>query len=141
MTERPVARRTFIAGTAGLAIAACTSSPSTERGVASTAPASTTRPAEAATAPPTFASSAPRTRPLVALTFHVSGDPALTVALLDLLRARRVVVTAFMVGTFVDANPELLSTFVRDGHELANHTYTHLTFASLSREDMISEVV
>ncbi len=51
------------------------------------------------------------------------------------------VITAFMVGTFIDANPDLLARFVDEGHELANHTYSHLTFASLSRDEMTSEVV
>jgi peptidoglycan/xylan/chitin deacetylase (PgdA/CDA1 family) len=77
----------------------------------------------------------------VALTFHISGDRALTIALLDLLRSRRVVMTAFMVGAFIDANPDLLPRMVHDGHELANHTYTHLTFASLPRDQMTAEVV
>jgi len=75
------------------------------------------------------------------LTFHVNGDRAPTVALLDLLRSRRVVMTAFMVGSFVDANPDLLPRFLHDGHELANHTYTHLTFASLPHGQMTTEVV
>jgi peptidoglycan/xylan/chitin deacetylase (PgdA/CDA1 family) len=61
--------------------------------------------------------------------------------LLDLLRSRQIVMTAFMVGTFVDANPDLLPRLLHDGHELANHTYTHLTFASLPRDQMTSEVV
>jgi peptidoglycan/xylan/chitin deacetylase (PgdA/CDA1 family) len=74
------------------------------------------------------------------LTFHVNGDSALTVALLDLLRSRQAVMTAFAVGTFVDANPDLMPRFLHDGHEIANHTYTHLTFASLPHDQMTSEV-
>jgi peptidoglycan/xylan/chitin deacetylase (PgdA/CDA1 family) len=75
------------------------------------------------------------------VTFHVNGDRGLVVALLDLLAARQTAVTAFMVGSFVDTNADLLSRVVHDGHELANHTYNHLTFADLSTDQMTSEVV
>jgi peptidoglycan/xylan/chitin deacetylase (PgdA/CDA1 family) len=139
MTDRTIPRRAVIVGAAATAVAACTSSSSKQ-----TAPPSTTVPTDApvtSTAAPNFHSSGPTTRPLVALTFHVSGDRALTVSLLDLLRSRQAVTTAFAVGTFVDANPDLMPRFLHDGHELANHTYTHLTFASLPHDQMNSEVV
>lgn len=60
--------------------------------------------------------------------------------LLDLLRTRRVPITAFMVGTFVEQNADLVPRFVADGHELANHTYSHLTFAALPAAQMGAEV-
>jgi len=85
-------------------------------------------------------SAGPRDRAQVALTFHVSGDRDLAVRLLDRLRSDKVTITAFMVGTWLDENTDLVSRFVDDGHELANHTYTHLTFSSLSRTDMEHEV-
>jgi peptidoglycan/xylan/chitin deacetylase (PgdA/CDA1 family) len=89
---------------------------------------------------PTFVSAGPRTKPLVALTFHVSGDRNLAVTLLDLLQQHHTPITAFMVGTFVDQNPEIVRRLVSDGHEVANHTYTHPTFASLTRQQMSDEV-
>jgi peptidoglycan/xylan/chitin deacetylase (PgdA/CDA1 family) len=86
-------------------------------------------------------SAGPRDRPQVALTFHVSGDPALVKTLLDLLRSDRVPITAFMVGNWLDANRDLGTQFRDDGHEIANHTYTHPTFAKLDHAAMTSEVV
>lgn len=76
----------------------------------------------------------------MALTFHVSGDRALAVELLDLLGSRSVPITAFMVGNWLDANGDLAGRFVAEGHELANHTYTHPTFPSLGRGAMVNEV-
>jgi peptidoglycan/xylan/chitin deacetylase (PgdA/CDA1 family) len=61
--------------------------------------------------------------------------------MLDLLKVHAVPVTAFLVGTFVDQNPDLLPRFVADGHEVANHTYQHLTFDRLPAAEMRSEVV
>ena len=87
-----------------------------------------------------FVSSGSAARPQVALTFHVSGDRGLATRLLDLLRASRVQVTAFMVGSWLEQNADLAARFVDDGHELANHTYTHLTFPKLDRPTMRSEV-
>ena len=49
-------------------------------------------------------------------------------------------ITAFMVGTWLDENADLATRFLDDGHQLENHTYTHLTFPSLSRTEMEHEV-
>ncbi len=70
----------------------------------------------------------------------MSGDDGLITKLLDVLRASHVPVTAFMVGNWLDANHDLGARFVADGHEIANHTYMHLTFASLDQATMTSEV-
>ncbi len=61
----------------------------------------------------------------VALTFDDGPDPRSTPALLDLLRAERVPATFFCIGRNVTAQPELTARFVREGHLLANHTYSH----------------
>jgi peptidoglycan/xylan/chitin deacetylase (PgdA/CDA1 family) len=82
-----------------------------------------------------------RDRQQVALTFHVSGDRPIVVRLLDLLRERHTPITAFVVGTWLDANRDLATRFADDGHEIANHTYTHLTFSKLDRAQMTSEIV
>ena len=77
----------------------------------------------------------------MALTFHVNGTRDLTVRMLDLLRAHAVPVTAFLVGTFVEQNADLVPRFLSDGHEIANHTYRHLTFEKLAADEMRSEIV
>jgi peptidoglycan/xylan/chitin deacetylase (PgdA/CDA1 family) len=61
----------------------------------------------------------------VALTFHTNGDPGLVTRLLHLVGARQAPVTLFVVGTWLDANPGFAPRLVAEGHELANHTYTH----------------
>lgn len=137
----PVPRRVFMAGAAAtVAAAACSTS---SRGAAS--PSSTTAPPSTASSSeqpplPSFVSAGPRDRQQVALTFHVSGDPGLAARLLDLLKAHATPITAFVVGNWLEANPALASRFVDEGHELANHTYTHPGFSSLTRDQMTSEV-
>jgi peptidoglycan/xylan/chitin deacetylase (PgdA/CDA1 family) len=70
------------------------------------------------------------TSDMVALTFHLSGTPQTVTALLDLLAVRSVAVTAFAVGTWITAHPEITRRVVADGHELGNHTEHHLTMRS-----------
>jgi peptidoglycan/xylan/chitin deacetylase (PgdA/CDA1 family) len=102
----------------------------------SAAAATTTVP----TGPATFVDSGPATSHQVALTFHTSGDPARFKALTDVLTQRKTVMTAFIVGQWLDANLDLGRQLVDAGHELANHTYTHPAFASLAKADMADEI-
>ena len=144
-------RRTFIgAATAAAAALVAACSPARSRSASSPgssgSPSNATEPlssAPASAGPPSaalFVSAGPRDREQVALTFHVSGDAGLAVMLLDVLHAHGVPITAFMVGNWLDANHDLVPRFVNDGHEIANHTYTHPTFPSLDRPGMTSEV-
>jgi len=86
-------------------------------------------------------STGPHDAPRVALTFHTNGDLGLVQQLLDTLSARRVVATTFIVGDWLDANPTFAKKIVDGGHELANHTYTHPSFLSLSEDAMRDEIV
>jgi peptidoglycan/xylan/chitin deacetylase (PgdA/CDA1 family) len=77
----------------------------------------------------------------VALTFHTDGDLALVQQLADVFTARQVPVTAFVIGEWLDANPDWAMRLVDAGHELANHTYTHPDFDQLDPAAMAGEVV
>lgn len=106
--------------------------------------APTTPPASATIAPSgpaKFVVSGPTTRPRVALTFHTDGDLVLAQQYLDVLAARNVHVTCFVVGKWLDANPSWAAKLTDAGHELANHTYNHLTFGQLSPQQMTDEIV
>jgi len=103
-------------------------------------PASTTPPTAKPTGPAGFLATGPTTAPRVALTFHTDGDLGLVDQLLGVLSARKVPITAFVVGQWLDANPSYAKRLVDGGHELANHTYTHPSFASLSPGAMADEI-
>ncbi|MEZ5231840.1 MAG: polysaccharide deacetylase family protein [Acidimicrobiales bacterium] len=79
-------------------------------------------------------------RPEVALTFHTNGDTAIATALLDRLASRNVAITAFVVGEWLVANPDLGRRIVADGHELANHTWSHLSMGELDRPAIATEI-
>ena len=71
-------------------------------------------------------------RPQVALTFDCGSVPGTTAALLEVLRQYKLRVTFFITGEYADRNPELMKEIARDGHEIANHTYTHPDLTTLS---------
>ena len=110
--------------------------------------AAPTTPAPATTAttpnaakPANFVDTGPRDRDRVALTFHTNGDLDLAQQMLDVLTAHNVVMTSFIVGDWLDANPGWAKKITDAGHELANHTYTHPSFLTLSRDAMLDEIV
>lgn len=113
-------------------------SAATSASTISAAPATTTVPAGG---PAVFIDHDEATSDMVALTFHLSGAPATVTALLDLLRDRGVAVTAFAVGKWITANPEITRRLVADGHELANHTEHHLDMSSLTPQQISDEIV
>ncbi len=61
----------------------------------------------------------------VALTFDDGPDPTWTPRILDLLKARGVKATFFLIGRNVEDHPDLVRRIIAEGHEIGNHTYTH----------------
>jgi peptidoglycan/xylan/chitin deacetylase (PgdA/CDA1 family) len=147
VTERPAdqpstsGRRAFLTGAIAITAAAC----SPKRGGQAGATSSTTGPAPSSTAAPTslppFVANGPRDRQQVALTFHTNGDRALADKLLAVVKAHSAPITAFVVGQWLETNQDFAARALGDGHELANHTYTHLTFPKLDRATMTAEVI
>jgi len=64
-------------------------------------------------------------RKTIALTFDDGPDPTHTPELLAALAELDVKATFFVVGSGVDAHPEVCRQIVAGGHELGNHTYHH----------------
>jgi len=93
-----------------------------------------------ATEPAPFVVSGPASATTVALTFHTNGDLNQVKAVLDIVEKRNAVLTAFIVGNWLDANPSMGKRLLDGHHELANHTYTHPTFEQLSPANMLSEI-
>ncbi len=62
---------------------------------------------------------------IVALTFDDGPHPKYTAAVLDLLAKYDAKATFFIIGKNAEKYPELVLRSYTEGHELANHTYTH----------------
>lgn len=62
---------------------------------------------------------------VIALTFDDGPHRKYTPAILDLLKEHDAKATFFIVGTNAEKNPDIVLRMFEEGHELANHTYTH----------------
>ena len=76
---------------------------------------------------------------LIALTFDDGPYPVMTPLLLDTLRDLHVHATFFYIGRDAEQNPELTRRTALEGHELADHTFSHpnldqLPLARVSQE-------
>jgi peptidoglycan-N-acetylglucosamine deacetylase len=78
--------------------------------------------------------------PYIALTFDDGPNPTLTPKLLDLLAARHLKATFFVVGQNAADHPDILKRAVREGHEIANHSWSHPNLGKMSDEAVRREL-
>ena len=78
--------------------------------------------------------------PFIALTFDDGPSATLTPKLLDLLAARHLKATFFVVGQNAADHPEILKRAVREGHEIANHSWSHPNLGKMSDEAVRREL-
>jgi peptidoglycan/xylan/chitin deacetylase (PgdA/CDA1 family) len=76
----------------------------------------------------------------IALTFDDGPHPEYTPRLLDLLKQLKVKATFFVVGEKVEEAPELAKNIVQAGHEIANHSYSHPNFKTLTEPQITEEI-
>ena len=72
----------------------------------------------------------------IALTFDDGPDPVFTPRILKILDEKNISATFFVIGKKAEKYPELLQQIVDEGHEIANHSYSHhpmIAFFSTSR--------
>ncbi|MDJ1134088.1 polysaccharide deacetylase family protein [Streptomyces iconiensis] len=76
----------------------------------------------------------------VALTFD-AGPSQNTPKLLDILKKDKVPATFFLLGKkHIDRYPELVRRIANEGHEVANHTWSHGILTDLSDEEVREEI-
>jgi peptidoglycan-N-acetylglucosamine deacetylase len=61
----------------------------------------------------------------IALTFDDGPDPEWTPQILDILKAKHVPATFFIIGANAEMSPRLVQREVNEGHDVGNHTFTH----------------
>lgn len=76
----------------------------------------------------------------IALTFDDGPHPQNTPRLLDMLRARNVKATFYVIGRSVDIYPQVVRRTVAEGHEIGNHSYTHRLLSKLGDEELRQEM-
>lgn len=64
----------------------------------------------------------------VTFTFDDGPDIELTPKILELLEAEKIKATFFVIGKKAEQHPELLKAMYKQGHTIANHSYSHSNF-------------
>jgi len=77
---------------------------------------------------------------IVALTFDDGPYSPYTGQILDILQERQVQATFFLVGANAAQHPQLVNRIVAQGHQIGNHTYTHVDLLKLDRAAAIAEI-
>src|SRR6266516_375191 len=72
--------------------------------------------------------------PYIAMTFDDGPSATLTPKVLDLLAAHHIKATFFVIGENVAEHPEIVARAAREGHEIANHSWSHPNFGKTSDE-------
>ncbi len=60
--------------------------------------------------------------------------------ILETLKSNEVKITFFMVGEWVDKNPEAVKRIYEEGHEIGNHSNSHPHVNNLSYEENLAEI-
>src|ERR1700691_2995019 len=75
-----------------------------------------------------------------ALTFDDGPDPVWTPKKLDVLKQYHVKAAFMVIGEEAQNNIGLLQRYVREGHEIANHTFTHPDISEISQRQLELEL-
>ena len=76
----------------------------------------------------------------LALTFDDGPDPRWTPRVLDMLARLQVRATFFVLGSAVEAHPELIAREVAEGHEVAVHNWVHTDVYGVSFSELSDSV-
>ena len=66
------------------------------------------------------------------LTFDAGFENGNTAAILDALKQHNVPATFFLVGNYLETQPELVCRMVEEGHLVGNHTYHHPDMSAIA---------
>jgi peptidoglycan/xylan/chitin deacetylase (PgdA/CDA1 family) len=74
--------------------------------------------------------------PYIAMTFDDGPSEKLTPKLLDLLAARHMKVTFFLIGENAAEFPQIVQREIREGHEIGNHSWSHPNLEKMSDDNV-----
>ena len=74
------------------------------------------------------------------LTFDAGYENGCTAKILDILQKHRVPAAFFLVGDYMERNPDLVRRMVAEGHTVGNHTMNHPDMSGLTGEAFEKEI-
>ncbi|MFZ7090541.1 polysaccharide deacetylase family protein [Primorskyibacter sp. 2E233] len=82
-----------------------------------------------------------RTRsPVVSMTFDDGPHPKLTPILLDMLKARGLRATFYLIGNRVVKWPDIVRRIADEGHEIGNHSWSHPNLAKYGNSGVLDQI-
>lgn len=79
------------------------------------------------------------TKKKISLTYDAGADADKTEEILDVLKKHDIQTTMFLTGAWVEKFPSLAKRILKEGHEIANHSYSHPDLTKLSHRDIMNE--
>jgi polysaccharide deacetylase family sporulation protein PdaB len=76
----------------------------------------------------------------VAITFDCAWGADDIPTILDVLRKENVNASFFMVGQWAEKFPDAVKLIANDGHDIANHGYSHLRMSTISKDKCRTEI-
>ena len=76
---------------------------------------------------------------VIYLTFDAGYENGCTAQILDVLKAHGVRAAFFLVGNYMEQNPDLVRRMAAEGHLVGNHTYHHWDMSKIGEMDAFHE--
>lgn len=77
----------------------------------------------------------------ISLTFDDGPYPENTEKILKILRKHNIKATFFMNGTLIEQHKEEFVKVIKDGHEIGNHLFNHISVSDLSMRELDREIM
>ena len=78
-------------------------------------------------------------QPVLYLTFDAGYENGCTAQILDVLKDHQVPAAFFLVGNYLERNPELVKRMVEEGHTVGNHTAHHYDMSKIGDKATFSQ--
>jgi len=79
------------------------------------------------------------TQKVLYLTFDAGYENGCTAKILDVLKKHDIPAAFFLVGNYIEKNPDLVKRMVTEGHTVGNHTMHHYNMSKLSDKAAFSK--
>lgn len=73
------------------------------------------------------------------LTFDAGYENGCTAQILDVLKAHNVPAAFFLVGNYLETQPDLVRRMVAEGHTVGNHTWHHYDMSKIASKEAFAE--
>ena len=79
------------------------------------------------------------TEPTIYLTFDAGYENGCTAKILDTLKAHNAPAAFFVVGSYIERNPELVLRMAAEGHTVGNHTEHHWDMSQIADPEVFAQ--